>query len=103
SMDYLYTQRIPRPDWIRFKNGMLPSDFFRRNVFISFQEDDLAVRLRDQIGVDLLAWGTDYPHPEATFPRSQQFLVKMFKGVPEKEQAKVAGGNTARLYGFSRR
>jgi hypothetical protein len=32
----------------RFKDGMLPSDFFRRrNVVFSFQEDAIGIRLRD--------------------------------------------------------
>jgi hypothetical protein len=29
----------------RFKHGMLPSDFFRRNVVLSFQEDAVGIRL----------------------------------------------------------
>jgi hypothetical protein len=29
---------------------MLPSDFFRRNVVLSFQEDAIGIRLRDVIG-----------------------------------------------------
>ena len=32
-MDYTYTQRAPRDYWHRFKDSMLPSDHFRRNVF----------------------------------------------------------------------
>jgi hypothetical protein len=30
----------------RFKDGMFPSDFFRGNVVLSFQEDALGIRLR---------------------------------------------------------
>ena len=36
---------------------MLPSDFFRRNVVLSFQEDAIGIRLRDAIGVDNMMWG----------------------------------------------
>ena len=38
-------------------DGMLPSDFFRRNVVLSFQEDAIGIRLRDVIGVDNMMWG----------------------------------------------
>jgi hypothetical protein len=31
----------------RFKVGMLPSDFFRRKVVLSFQEDAIGIRLLD--------------------------------------------------------
>ena len=84
----------------RFKNDMLPSDFFRRNVFIGFQEEDLGIQLRHHIGVENLLWGSDYPHAESTFPRSREILERILEGVPEGEKAKIAGENTARLYRF---
>ena len=45
SMDYTYRERHGEALY-RFKNGMLPSDFFRRNVVLSFQEDAIVIRLR---------------------------------------------------------
>jgi len=45
-------------------NNMLPSDFFCRNVFLSFQEDQLGIRDRAFIGIDALMWGSDYPHTD---------------------------------------
>src|SRR5205807_7297097 len=84
----------------RFKDGMLPSDFFRRNVVLSFQEDAIGIRLRDVIGVDNMMWGSDYPHSESTFPQSRKILAEILAGVPQDEQAKIAGGNTARVYNF---
>ena len=84
----------------RFKEGMLPSDFFRRNVVLSFQEDAIGIRLRDVIGVDNMMWGSDYPHSESTFPQSRKILAEILAGVPDDEQAKIVGDNTARVYGF---
>jgi len=99
SMDYTYRERHGEALY-RFKDGMLPSDFFRRNVVLSFQEDAIGIRLRDVIGVDNMMWGSDYPHSESTFPRSRQILSEILAGVPEDEEAKIVGGNTARVYGF---
>jgi predicted TIM-barrel fold metal-dependent hydrolase len=99
-MDYTYTQRVPRPEWHRFSNGALPSDFFHRNVFISFQEDPIAIQLRTYIGVDNLLWGSDYPHVESTFPRSREVLGEILAGVPEDERARIVGENTARIFHF---
>jgi predicted TIM-barrel fold metal-dependent hydrolase len=79
---------------------MLPSDFFHRNVVLSFQEDAIGIRLRDVIGVDNMMWGSDYPHSESTFPRSRQILAEILADVPDDEQAKIAGLNTARVYNF---
>ncbi len=94
QMDYTYSQRPRGEGWHRFKEDMLPSDYFRRNVFLGFQEDGLGIRLRDVIGVDNILWGSDYPHIESTFSRSRQILAKC----TEEEKAKIAGGNTARVY-----
>ena len=77
---------------------MQPSDYFHRNVFLGFQEDDLGIRLRDIIGVDNLQWGSDYPHMESTFPKSQEILEEILMDCTEEEKAKIAGGNAARVY-----
>jgi hypothetical protein len=68
SMDYTYRERHGEAIY-RFKDGMLPSDFFHRSVVLSFQEDTIGIRLRDVIGVDNMMWGSDYPHSESTFPQ----------------------------------
>jgi len=47
-----------------------------------------------------MMWGSDYPHSESTFPQSRKILAEILEGVPEDEQAKIAGGNTARVYHF---
>src|SRR5262245_11877237 len=69
--------------------------------FLSFQEDALGIELRAHLGVDTLLWGSDYPHAESTFPRSRAIVDRILQGVPEAEQAQIAGGNTARLYHFA--
>ena len=97
-MDYVYTQRPHRHDWYRSEDGMLPSDYFHRNVFVSFQEDELAIRNRDIIGVDNLLWGSDYPHEESTFPRSREILEEILSNCDEEEKAKISGINAARVY-----
>ena len=99
SMDYTYRERHEEAIY-RFRDDRRPSDFFRSNVVLSFQEDAVGIRLRDVIGVDNMMWGSDYPHSESTFPRSRQILAEILAGVPADEQAKIAGGTTARVYGF---
>jgi predicted TIM-barrel fold metal-dependent hydrolase len=98
-MDYTYRERHEEA-FHRFAGDMRPSDYFHQNVCLSFQEDAIGIRLRDAIGVDNLMWGSDYPHCESTFPQSRKILAEILAGVPEDEQAKIAGSNTARLYGF---
>ena len=47
-----------------------------------------------------MMWGSDYPHSESTFPQSQKILAEILAGVADHEQAKIVGGNTARVYTF---
>jgi len=84
----------------RFAGDMIPSDFFKRNVFISFQEDPVGIQMREYVGVQNLMWGSDYPHAESTFPRSREIVDRILEGVPPDEQAMIAGGNAALLYNF---
>ena len=99
-MDNTYEERPSGLKGYRFKEGGLPSDFFRSNVFISFQEDDLGIQLRHYVGVDNLLWGSDYPHAESTFPKSREIVDQILEGIPEDEKRKIAGENAAKLYGF---
>jgi len=96
-IDYTYTQRVQQERY-RFKEAMLPSDYFHRNVFAGFQEDAMGIRDRHIIGVDNLLWGSDYPHVESTFPRSRQIIEDVLGDCTEEEKAKIAGGNAARIY-----
>ena len=97
-MDYTFSQRPHEQAPYRFKEDMLPSDYFHRNVFMSFQEDVLGIQLRHIIGVNTLQWGSDYPHVEGTFPRSRQILEDILADCTEEEKAKIAGANAARVY-----
>ena len=99
SMDYTYVERNEEASY-RFKNNLRPSDFFHSNVYLSFQEDDVGIRLRDIIGVDSMMWGSDYPHSESTFPKSMEILDRILDGVPQDERDKIVGTNVARLYNF---
>jgi predicted TIM-barrel fold metal-dependent hydrolase len=100
-MDHIYTENPDtREAYPRFKNGALPSDFFRDNVYVCISEDDVALHDRDIIGVGNLMWGNDYPHAESTFPKSQEIVARRFAEVPADELAKMTRDNVAELYGF---
>lgn len=102
QMDYTYTDRPARGEWHRFTDGdALPSDFFRRQCFASFQEDAVGIRLRDSIGTEVLMFGSDYPHTESTYPRSRQILADCLAGVPTGELTAIISSNAASLYGFT--
>ena len=58
------------------------------------------VELRHEIGLANIMWGSDYPHPEGSWPYTRAQLVEAFRDVPRDELAAMLGGNAARVYGF---
>jgi predicted TIM-barrel fold metal-dependent hydrolase len=75
-----------------------PSFYWRRNMAATFEQDLIGVRNRYDIGVENLMWATDYPHPDSTWPRSQEVLKEHFEGVPVDEVELIAAGNATRIY-----
>ena len=100
-MDFTYRERPVFTKGWRSKEGLLPSDYWRRNMFVEFMEDDLGVQLRHAIGVDTMLWGSDFPHAESTWPKSRDFLERIFTGVPEPDVRKITSENAARMFGFT--
>jgi predicted TIM-barrel fold metal-dependent hydrolase len=81
--------------------SMKPSEYFRRNVFLGAScMPRREVEMRHAIGLANVMWGTDYPHPEGSWPFTREQMLGSFRGVPEEELAAMLGGNAARVYGF---
>ena len=78
-----------------------PSEYFRRNVFIGAScMPRREAELRGAIGVGNLMWGSDYPHPEGSWPHTREQMQDTFRGLPDAEIEAMLGGNAARVYGF---
>lgn len=79
----------------------LPSDYFGTNIFVGASTmSKEEIRRRHSIGVDCVMWGTDYPHPEGTWPNTIPRLVADFGGVPIEDARQMLGLTAARCYGF---
>ena len=86
-----------------FRSGltMRPSEYVNRNVFYAASVmGPTEIERRYQIGVDNLMWGSDYPHPEGTWPHTREWLTERFAGVPQDETRRILGLTAARLYHF---
>ena len=81
--------------------SMKPSEYFARNVLIGAScMPRREAELRHAIGVRNVAWGSDYPHPEGSWPHTAQQMTETFMDVPEDELALMLGGNAAAFFGF---
>ncbi|WP_425825256.1 amidohydrolase family protein [Streptomyces fractus] len=67
----------------------------KRNIHVSpFWEEDLG-ELADLLGEDKVLFGSDYPHPEGLAEPTS--YVDALAGMDQERQAKIMGGNLARL------
>jgi predicted TIM-barrel fold metal-dependent hydrolase len=78
-----------------------PSEYFARNVWmgVSFpgKRDGRAIQ---QVGVDRVMWGNDYPHHEGSYPYSLESMQLAFPDTSDTDLRKVFSENAARVYDF---
>ena len=98
QMDFTYLERPVFTKGWRSKDGLMPSDYWKRNMFVEFMEDDIGIKLRDYIGVDTMLWGSDYPHMEGTFGHTQATLHQLFDGVDQATRDRILVGSFAELF-----
>ena len=84
--------------WQGVKLSMLPSEYFRRQVYATFIDDEVGVRNCDLFGTDNYMWSSDYPHLMATWPQSREAVERNFRGASEEVKRKVVCENVTRLY-----
>jgi predicted TIM-barrel fold metal-dependent hydrolase len=86
--------------WVEPKLELLPSEYFRRQGAVTFQHDPVGLANISFTGDRCLMWGSDYPHPEGTWPHSQEVLARQLAGVPPASAARIVRENAADLYRF---
>jgi predicted TIM-barrel fold metal-dependent hydrolase len=98
-MDEQYTSPFERGITDHLKKS--PSEYWASNCYVgaSFMCQAECI-LRDRIGVDRSMWGSDYPHIEGTWPRSQESLRGTLSGCTEAEVRAMTGETAAEVYGF---
>ncbi|HIM56910.1 MAG TPA: amidohydrolase [Candidatus Latescibacteria bacterium] len=82
------------------KLTMRPTEYFKRQMYITYIDDPVGVRYRHDIGIDKIMWSSDYPHAASTWPKSSEFIERDFAGAPPEEKELVVRGTVSKLYGF---
>jgi len=81
--------------------SMKPSEYFARNIGVGAScIPRVDVEQRADIGVDKMMWGSDYPHPEGTWPTTEKILDEVFTGFPEADVRAILGENAVQFYGL---
>lgn len=76
----------------------LPSDYFKENIYLTFQDDWSAFQAKDHLNVDRLMWANDFPHSDATWPWSQEILAEQTVNLSAHEKARILRDNCRELY-----
>ncbi|CAM8627958.1 Amidohydrolase-related [Acidimicrobiia bacterium] len=80
---------------------MLPSEYIDRNCFTGLanvKRRELGQRY--EIGIQNMLWGTDFPHPEGTWPNTHEWLKKTFHDIPIDETRVMLGLSAADAFSF---
>ncbi len=85
--------------WLKMK----PSEYFHRQCYVGADAGDEALPWVVQaIGDERILWASDYPHPDAKFPRAvESTLALAERGLPEASLKRILYDNAVKLYGLT--
>lgn len=81
-------------------NQRPPSEYFKANIFFTYQDDRAGVLTTPVYGEDNFLWASDYPHGVTTWPFSKDAVDRNCEGIDPKIKRKLGRGNAAKLYGL---
>ncbi len=82
----------------RFGLTMNPSDYFRRQCWVSVDPDEELLTYTIQaMGDDNMVISTDWPHDDSGYPHCMDTFMSL-PGVPDESKRKILWDNCARLY-----
>jgi predicted TIM-barrel fold metal-dependent hydrolase len=93
--------------WLRHKHysgfdDVLPSEIFRRNMYLCMIEEPVCLKYRDDIGLDRIMWECDYPHTDTVWPESQSSFDEIVTaaGLNAVEIDAITHGNAERVFNW---
>ena len=84
----------------RRENQLLPTEYLKRNIFFTFQDDRAGVLTSQVYGEDNFMWASDFPHAITTWPYSQKTVDANFEGIDPAVKRKICRENAIKLYGL---
>ncbi|MBO0730643.1 MAG: amidohydrolase family protein [Acidimicrobiaceae bacterium] len=83
--------------------SLLPSEYMRRQCWISFDPDEAMLRTTAEsplVGPDRIIWASDYPHPDAKFPGVTDELAEALDGLTVEQKRQITSESAIALYGI---
>lgn len=88
-------------NWLTADVTRPPSEYFRENVYVTFQDDFVAFHVTDMLNHKRLMWANDHPHSDATWPDSQAVVAEHTAALSPDVRDDILWRNCARLYNLS--
>jgi len=79
---------------------LLPTDYVKRQIHVTFQEDRIGVLGTELFGAENYMWASDYPHAGSAWPHCRDQVEGQFNGIAADIQRKLTWDNGAKLYGL---
>ena len=79
-------------------NKLPPSEYYKRNIFFTYQDDRAGVLTTEVFGEDNFMWANDFPHGVTTWPYSRQTVDRNCKGIDPVVTRKINRENVNRVY-----
>jgi predicted TIM-barrel fold metal-dependent hydrolase len=99
-----YTWEHQRARWGPPEIPSPPSEYWRRQCWLGSSVLTAAeVRMRDDIGMDKMMFGNDFPHREGSWGRTPTYLqlvIDLGGGMSEEELRRLAGTTAVEVYGL---
>jgi predicted TIM-barrel fold metal-dependent hydrolase len=78
--------------------SLKPSDYFKRQGYVTYQQDKFMEPIIPLVGEDNIIWGADYPHPDCIWPESRRTIEKNLGMISESVRRKITSENVTKLY-----
>ena len=98
EMDYRFNRALEAREDLELKE--LPSEVFKRQVWATYQADLVGLHLTEFFGDGHMMWASDYPHPDSTWPFSQQIVDDETAHLAPEAKRRIVRDNAAVLYGL---
>jgi predicted TIM-barrel fold metal-dependent hydrolase len=101
TADYWYDKHL---SWNKRLLGFqppkrLPSEYVHDNILLSVQHvERVAMEFRHLLGVNNLAFATDFPHIECDWPDTREYADKMFADIPWNDAYPILVDNMVRFF-----
>jgi predicted TIM-barrel fold metal-dependent hydrolase len=87
--------------WTDIELERLPSEYYYRNIFLTFIVDRFGALNWQTVGRENAMWSTDYPHHGCDWPYSRKVIEESFLGVPREVRDDWIANNAIRVFNLA--